>query len=64
MDFLLVSNQFSQSFNSLNTTNQEQKINDKVSPKYKNNDVIPTTNITKFIMKIGVYYNNKKTTRI
>jgi hypothetical protein len=30
----------------------------------KNNDVIPTVNITKFIMKIGVYYNNKKTTRI
>ena len=30
----------------------------------KNNDVIPITNITKFIMKIGVYYNNKKTTRI
>ena len=36
MDFLLVSNQFSQSFNSLNTTNQRQKNNDTVSPKYKN----------------------------
>jgi len=30
----------------------------------KNNSTIPISNINRFIMKIGVYYNNKKTTRI
>ena len=30
----------------------------------KNNDVLTTSNITRFIIKIGVYYSNKKTTRI
>jgi len=30
----------------------------------KNNNLINKNLITKFIMKIGVYYNNKKTTRI
>jgi len=30
----------------------------------KNNNVIAKSDINRFIMKIGVYYNNKKTTRI
>lgn len=30
----------------------------------KNNSIIPKSSINKFIIKIGVYYNNKKTTRI
>jgi len=30
----------------------------------KNNTTIPMSSINRFVMKIGVYYNNKKTTRI
>jgi len=30
----------------------------------KNNDIITTSMITRFVMKIGIYYSNKKTTRI
>lgn len=30
----------------------------------KNNDILTSSNITRFIIKLGVYYSNKKTTRI
>ena len=30
----------------------------------KNNDILTTSNISRFIIKLGVYYSNKKTTRI
>jgi hypothetical protein len=30
----------------------------------KNNEKITTTNITRIIIKLGVYYNNKKSTRV
>jgi len=30
----------------------------------KNNQIITTTNINRIIMKLGVYYNNKKYTRV
>ena len=30
----------------------------------KENNLIPKENINKFVMKLGIYYNNRKTTRI
>ena len=30
----------------------------------KENNLIPKANINKFVMKLGIYYNNRKTTRI
>ena len=30
----------------------------------KNNEILTTSNVSRFIIKIGVYYSNKKTTRI